>query len=139
MKPSVLYFAHPINTYGTDLEEALLQRIAQKFNGCRIVNPSAPEHQAKYLAYMAKGAKEMDYFIELAMGCDECVLLAFRDRMIGAGVYKEAAEMHRHGCPVWEILPSGEFFTWAPDPARRLSVEATIARIRLPDLRPLPY
>lgn len=128
-----IYFAHPINTYGTDLEEALLRRIAERFPGWRIVNPGDREHQAAFEARMAKGAKEMDYFIDLVNACDLCVVLAFPDGMIGAGAYKEAAEMHARACPVWEVLPDGTFLTWAPNPARFLTIEATKARIRMPD------
>lgn len=140
MSPSYVYFAHPINTYGTDLERALLRSIAEKFNGDIIVNPGSPKHQAKFQAYMASGAKEMDYWMELVRTCDTCVLLAFLDGMIGAGVYKEVSERHAHACPVWEIKSDGTFYTWAPNPARRLTVDETRTRIFMLDGKtPRPY
>lgn len=141
-----IYFAHPINTYGTDLEEALIQMIARRFHGRHIVNPGSPEHQAKFEAYMAAGAKEMDYFIDLIeRECDELILLAFPPTAevrppgpspnggIGAGVYLEAAKAHGWAHPVWEIIPSGEIYTWAPNPSRMLTIDETRARIRMPD------
>lgn len=128
MPEPVLYFAHPINVYDTELEAGLLVRIAERFHGRRILNPNAPEHDA---GYKRKG---MAYFIDdILPGCDEGVLLAFRDGMIPAGVYKEAEKLHDACCPVWEVLPDGTFKTWAPNPARCLTVEETRARIRMPD------
>jgi hypothetical protein len=135
MSKPKLYFAHPINVYDTELERALLECLAQRFPGYEIINPNAPEHAA---GYQAKG---MAYFLEdILPKCDECVLLAFRDGMIGKGVYAEAEQLHAICCPVWEILPDGlTFKTWAPNPARRLSVEDTRERIRNPDRTPKPY
>lgn len=130
----VLYFAHPVNVYDTDLERTLLGRIAERFPDCRLLNPNAPEHAA---GYKAMG---MAYFLEeILPQCDICVLLAFPDRKIGKGVYSEASQLHDGCCQVWEILPDGSFLAWTPDPTRQLSVEETRARIRLPDgktLRP---
>lgn len=129
-----LYFAHPINVYGTDLEAALLERIAERYPDHEIVNPNAPEHDA---GYKAKG---MAYFLEdILPKCDECVLLAFRDGKIGKGVYAEAEALHAIGNPVWEILSSGDFFTWAPNPSRCLTVDDTRARIRHLDRTTKPY
>jgi hypothetical protein len=131
----VLYFAHPVNVYDTELERALLACIAERFPEYRILNPNAPEHAA---GYKAKG---MQYFLEgILPQCDLCVLLAFPDRYIGKGVYAEAEQLHAGCNPVWEILPDGTFLTWAPNPARMLTVEATRARIRMPDGKtPRPY
>ena len=131
----VLYFAHPVNVYDTDLERALLACIAERFPAYRILNPNAPEHAA---GYAAKGMRH--FFEDILPQCDLCVLLAFPDRQIGKGVYAEAEQLH-DGCnPVWEILPSGEFLTWAPNPARMLTVEETRARIRMPDGKTMrPY
>lgn len=130
----VLYFAHPINVYDTDLERALLARIAERFPGRSIRNPNTPEDDA---AYKAKG---MRHFIDDVLpSCDEGVLLAFRDGMIPAGVYAEAERLHDACCPVWEVLVDGTFKTWAPNPARRLTVDQTRARIRDADRKLLPY
>ena len=49
MRPT-LYFAHPVNVYGTELESNLLARIVGEFPGYDIVNPNAPQHLAGYKA-----------------------------------------------------------------------------------------
>lgn len=131
----ILYFAHPVNTYDTELERVLLARIHERFPGCHILNPNGPEHAAGY------EAKKMRYFFEdILPRCGLCVLLAFSDGKIGKGVYGEAEQMHAAACPTWEILPDGAFLAWSPDPARMLTVEETRARIRLPDGKTIrPY
>lgn len=131
----VLYFAHPVNVYDTDLERFLLARIAERFPDYRILNPNAPEHAAGY------AAKGMAYFLDDVLPtCQACVLLAFRDGLIGKGVYDEACLIHGKGGPVSEILPGGALLSWSPDPSRRLTVDETRARIRLPDGKtPRPY
>jgi hypothetical protein len=122
---SVLYFAHPVNVYDTHLERRLLAHIAARFPDSRILNPNAPEHDA---GYKTKG---MAYFLEdILPGCGECVVLAFLDGKIGKGVYAEAEQLHKAGCPVWEITILGGFIAWAPDPSRCLTLEETRERIR---------
>jgi hypothetical protein len=134
MSKPKLYFAHPINVYDTTLEQTLLMLIEERFPGYEIVNPNAPEHTE---GYRAQG---MSYFFqEVLPGCDACVLLAFPDGKIGKGVYNEAEKLHEICGVVWEILPSGEFKTWAPNLLRCLMVSETRARIRYPDGTIKPY
>lgn len=132
-----LYFAHPINVYDTELERALLAQITERFSGYEILNPNAPEHSA---GYRAEG---MGYFLRKVLPrCDAGVLLAFRDRMIGKGVFAEGLQLfvswpYR---PVWEIDLDGLPWTfWIPDSNRCLSVDETRARIRYPDGSIRPY
>jgi hypothetical protein len=134
MSKPKLYFAHPINAYDTELEQALLQRIAERFPDYEIINPNSPEHAA---GYRAQG---MTYFLnDILPKCDACVLLAFRDGMIGKGVYAEAATSYLCGHQVWEIFPDGTVHYWRLWSSRCLSVEDTRAHIHHPDGTIKPY
>ena len=93
-----VYFAHPMDTYNTILEEYCIEELKRVFSKqsermvsdkvavhieYEIVNPNTEEHQ--------KGAKEggMEYFKNIVLSCDEIVALPFPDETIGAGVGKE--------------------------------------------------
>ena len=43
-----LYFAHPINLYGTDLESEIISDLSGVFPKWEIVNPGEPKHEAGY-------------------------------------------------------------------------------------------
>lgn len=138
-----LYFAHPINTYGTPLERELLARIADRFPGYEIVNPSDQIHKDE-VARLKKDdpkANVMPYFITLVGSCQVGVVLPFRDGMWGAGVWAEADQIYQNGGEVWVIDPGNyEVMNIPPEsqgasfvPRVRLTVEETRARIRNPD------
>ena len=135
MKPQ-LYFAHPINSYDTELERILLAQIRERFTGYEILNPNAPEH---FAGYRAEG---MAYFLRRVLpSCEAGALLAFRDRMIGTGVFAEALKLFVSWPrrPVWEINLEIPWTFWIPDSIRCLTVEETRKRIRNPDGSPKPY
>ena len=46
--PKKLYFGHPVNVYGTDLEKKLLEKIAADFPDWNIENPNQKNHQEGY-------------------------------------------------------------------------------------------
>lgn len=139
-----LYFAHPINSYGTPLEQALLAVLAVAFSGYDIVNPA--DHEAVVQTMKAKDPKVnvMPYFLQLALSCDELVVLPFPDGKWGAGVFDEAGVFldPSHGRLVWKISPHRPHhldFVHQIDPAWKLSVEETRARVRFPDGTTRPY
>lgn len=126
-----VYFGHPINTYGTDLEERLLIAIAVRFPGCPVCNPAGPKHQDGYAQYVAAGRRGMDYFFEeILPRCQAGVFLAFPDGKWGAGVYAEAAWLAERGHPIWQIDASGAIEPLDLATAEVLSVEETRARVR---------
>lgn len=129
------YFAHPINIFKTEFKEALLAKIRKRFPGSSIVDPDTPEHQEGYKQF------GMAYYTDTVLRrIRGVVFLAFRDGMVGAGVYAEAQKVIENGGVCFEIKPDGSIFECrALDPARMLSVEATRERIRHEDRTSKPY
>ncbi len=85
-----IYFAHPIHTYNTILEEYFLEYFSQ-FQDIEIVNPNHPDHQKGYLD------EGMEYFKKLVQGCDKLYAFGFGDNTIGAGIAKEMDWMYEKG------------------------------------------
>lgn len=134
-----LYFAHPINTYGTELEKYLLDAL----RGCglarRIVNPNTPQHHAACHLLMDDGAKwGMDYFTSQVLpSCAALVFFAFGDGKISAGVALEIETAMLQGSSIYEITTHIEGTTIRPLRGsdfealhtRRLSIEETRERL----------
>lgn len=139
--PQRLYYMHPVNTYGTDLERQQLEFLAKRFPGWEIVNPNTPEHDQAYNELKAKTGNGMIYFVRLAASCHGGVLLPFSDGQIGAGIWKEAMALRQRGCLVWELDHRCKLKVFCPqlNPERRLDVPATRERIRFPDGSSRPY
>jgi hypothetical protein len=135
----LLYFAHPINTYGTALEEACLALIRERFPDYEIINPSDQVHKDKVdeMRRENPGVNVMPYFLSLAELCQIAVVLPFGDGMWGAGVCDEAERVRSKGWFVWVIDPATCKF--ADIPMKRLSVDETRARVRNPDGTIKPY
>jgi len=140
-----VYFAHPINTYGTPLERTILGILTLKWRGDTIVNPGSDEHRAVVdeMRRIDPSVNVMGYFTELVKACNEVVVLPFIDGMWGAGVYKEAETVLdlTNGRYVWVINPTTHVIRFVPrlKESLRLTVEETRSRIRLPDGSPRPY
>lgn len=90
MKQKV-YFAHPINTYGTILEKFALEYFSINYPHWEIINPNLLEHQE---GYKSDG---MDYFKGVVLSCDKLVAIGFGDNSIGAGIAKEMNWMKEKG------------------------------------------
>lgn len=138
-----LYFAHPINTYGTPLERAILDLLERKFGYHEIVNPSDQVHVNKVNELRAADPKAnvMPYFVSLTDACHAIAVLPFGDGMWGAGVWSEAENILSRKGFVWVIDPvtlDGVYLDKLPE-EKRLSVEDTRARIRNADGTPKPY
>lgn len=83
------YYAHPINTYGTQ-QEAEDISLLESF-GLEVINPAD------------ENARSMRYFCNLVQECDCLAFRSFQDGMIGAGVAAEIEVMHG---PVFELGPT---------------------------------
>src|SRR5437879_2125387 len=89
-----LYFAHPVNVYGTPLEDDLIAAIGRLLD-CEVECPNQPHHAE---GYQHAG---MSYFYdEILPGCDGCVVLPFPDGKLGRGVAGEAKWFLERGLPV---------------------------------------
>ena len=84
-----IYFAHPVNTYGTILEDYFLEYFSNP--DLEIVNPNSDIHQEGYKKF------GMEYFKELVESCDKLYAIGFSDNSIGAGVAKEMDWMREKG------------------------------------------
>ena len=84
-----IYFAHPINTYNTILEDYFIEHF--KRDDIEIVNPNHPDHQK---GYQNEG---MEYFKKLVQSCDKLYAFGFADNTIGAGIAKEMDWMREIG------------------------------------------
>ena len=140
-----IYFAHPINTYGTFIEYACLSLLRSLFPDAEIVNPSDEKHKQMVKALKAADpeANVMSYFLELVNGCDAVAILPFSDGMIGAGAYDEAVVGKEAGGSVWIISLDPLSISRARDrdlhSGRKLSIEDTRARVYYPDRTIRPY
>lgn len=125
MKKEKLYFAHPISTYGSEQELRIISMLSSKYD---VINPSADMHQdkAKKLRGEFNNSSEaskavMDYFVEVANGCDACAVLTFPKGELGAGTVKEAQSLLDEGKKVFKIKDQG--VTVALDELKDLSKE----------------
>lgn len=141
MEEKKLYFAHPINVYGTELQRSLLGALAEAFPSWTVENPDQPHHQAGYERYAReKGRGMLYYFEEVVPKMKGVAYLPFRDGMIGKGVYGEAERILEATGRCWEISPEGLIVPVDRlSPVRCLTVEATRERIRRPDGTTRPY
>lgn len=130
-----IYFAHPVNTYGSELERQLMVAIERLLPGAVVENPNQEVHQRGYQTTKLRTGNGMQYFEEEVLPqCDRCVILAFSEGTLGAGVVKEAQFFLALQQPVWEIDPYIASLTVIHriDPKRALTVEQTRERIKKP-------
>lgn len=135
-----LYFGHPINVYGTSLEDALLARIAAAFPDWEVENPNQKKHDEGYERYKRETGRPMDYYVlEVLPSCHGGVFLPFRDGAWGAGVFKEAQAIAAQGGTVWTITADGQVTATDLAEVRVLTVDETRARVRDGRGKPLPF
>jgi hypothetical protein len=127
-----LYFAQPINIFGTELKASLIAKIREHFPGVPIEDPDTKEHQEGYIR------EGMAYYTgKVLRRGKHVVFLAFRDGKIGSGVWIEVEKVIENGGMVCEILPDGTILENVRlDPARMLTIEETRSRIRFPSADP---
>lgn len=137
-----LYFAHPLNTYNTELEAKLLGVIKREFPHWDIENPNQKQHDEGVRRWRAKTGNPMDYYTDelLPVCCKGGIFLPLRDGKWSAGVFLEAQFFLYRGMPVWKIDHNG-FVT----PINRLSIkdalspEESRARYRDAQGNKIPY
>jgi hypothetical protein len=127
-----LYFGHPINSYGTDIEKKLLRYISIMFRGWEIENPNQELHQKKYEQWKKKTGNGMDdYFLKRVLpNCQGGVFLPFHDGAFGAEVYAEAKFLAKQNFRIWTISPEGVTTRFDLSKHSPLSTEETFARTR---------
>ncbi len=137
---SKLYFGHPINVYGTELEKELIETIARSFPGWQIENPNQKHHEESYQRYADSGGRGMDYYFrEVLPKCHGGIFLPFRDGKYGAGVFGEAEFLQKQGCRIWQITDTGYISRLELSASLALSVYETRSRIRTPSRELKPY
>lgn len=110
----IIYFAHPVNTYDTPVEKAVLTLVAHCFPTAEIANPNTPDQQKAYDAKVsATGGvhadhKGMEVFYQKVEECDSCVAMPFLDRRLGLGVAGETQKALKLGKHAWLVEPSHE-------------------------------
>lgn len=104
-----LYFAHPLNTYNTELEAKLIETIKREFPHWDIENPNQKYHDDGVGRWKAKTGNPMDYYIHelLPVCCKGGIFLPMRDGKWSAGVFLEAQFFLYRGMPVWKIDHNG--------------------------------
>lgn len=143
-----IYFAHPINTYNTPLEQMLLEKIQHHLgDDVLVINPADVRHQeiivllkGRYADPDEASQQIMNYFLIIAESCDGGVGLPFLDGKIGAGVYAELTGIAKDNNPLWLITHEGSL-ECVTDTSTLigLSIEETRARIYNPDRTIRPY
>jgi hypothetical protein len=130
----MLYFAHPMNTYSTPLELALLTTILDFFKGWEILNPNYPEHERGFMKYEEQHQNPMLYFTtELLPLCHGCVGLPFLDGAWGAGVYQEITQIYVRSLPVWSIDSAHRVKKLTGLPGNCLTIEETLSYLFMRD------
>ena len=93
----VLYYAHPMCTYGTIAEQFELQSIRSQFQRARIVNP------ARYEGHPEKLRDTVGFCLRLVEKSDVVVFSRLMGK-VTAGVGKEVNHAIRLGRPVFELV-----------------------------------
>ncbi len=141
---SRVYFAHPVNSYNTELERAILTHIHDRWPGKELINPSDQVHRDHVARLKASDpeANVMSYFLALAQSCDVVVALPFPDGKFGAGVFQEAfAVFSQRGKYVFGANPHTRklYRISALSPTLALSVEETRKRVYFTDRTIRPF
>lgn len=136
-----IYFGHPINTYDTELEGQLLQRISEIFPAWFIENPNEEYHQEGYEFWKRLYGNGMGYYYqEVLPHCSIGVFLLFRDGKWGAGVFGEAKFLYNRGCQIFKINAEGKVTKiHFLDATQVLTIEETRKRIRTESGEIVPY
>jgi hypothetical protein len=128
-----IYFAHPINTYNTDIEKQCLDLIKNNL-GDKILNPSVEFIQRQLEDYKKNNPDNyMIFFDDLLSECDAIAYLPFEDGLIGAGVWHECKTINNYGGKTYEIDLENETLNevdFGYIDSKKLSIEETRVRIK---------
>lgn len=113
-----LYFAHPVSSYGTPIETAVMVLIRAALPGYDIESPNQPHHQENYEKWKAESEEgrdvhsAMQYFFKVVQpGCVGTPALPFLDGKMGLGVAGEVVRDADDRKPTWFIKPTREGLT----------------------------
>lgn len=137
-----IYFGHPINTYGTELERKLLKIISEHFPQFDIENPGQKHHINQARLWKKITGNAMNYFFKVMLPkCRAGIFLPFRDGKWGAGIVGEAEFLINKGFLVWQITFDGIISKISPAEIKTkvLSIEETRIRIRDDFGQSIPY
>lgn len=115
-----LYFAHPVNVFGTELKtHHLIPFLQRAFKTWEIEDPDQPHHQQGYKDWKARleGNPQkhggMSYYYDVVLpACRGCVAMPFLDCKLGAGVAGEAKFFAQYNHPVFLLQYSERYSTW---------------------------
>ena len=103
-KKDIIYFAHPINTYKTDIEKLCIEIIKNHFPNHSIINPSDDYYQLDFNKFRADNPTNyMIYFKYLVDKCSIVVYLPFKDGKIGAGIWYEIHQLIDRSDEIYSI------------------------------------
>lgn len=113
-KGKVVYFAHPIAHYDTDLEWECIETIIHMLTPIgedptdgfiHIMNPNQRWLSNLYIQRRDSGHKDpFDIFRQIASACDIIVGVTFMNGKIGAGVGEEMETCIKNGIPAYLIM-----------------------------------
>ncbi len=106
-----IYFAHPINSYGQDVERRCLAVLHKRFAGCEIVNPNLPEHERGYreAQTVSQSGSGLAYYTEQVIPtCRALAFLAFPDGLVSSGCATEIECAWHLMLPIYEIDVAGD-------------------------------
>lgn len=103
----MIYYAHPMNLYGTEQETRDLKTIKLLFPNKEILNPNSPEiqRQAKNIKKDTNSSEEvMKYFLDIIEDmCDSLIFRGLPNNDITAGVWVEIKHAEKCDYPVVEL------------------------------------
>ena len=129
-KKQKMYFGHPISIYNKPKEAELIKIIEKVFVNYEVENPNQPRHSKGYQKWKKRKGNGMLYYYEKVLPhMDAGIFLPFEDGMWGAGVFHEAEFLQQQEKPIYEINVNGDILEAHLNPAKKLSIEDTRARV----------
>lgn len=130
MNKPLIYFAHPVNSYNTSLEEQLVSIIENSLPEYEVLNPNQQKHQIGYQIYKKQTGNGMAYYYSKVLPRTSAgIFLPFPDGTFGAGVGGEAKWFMEHNKPTYVISPGGLITMQEIELNKILDVPATIKRV----------
>jgi len=85
----VIYFAHPMQTYGTPKERHVLNHIRDEFPTAKIIDPSKFSTNPDKFRFQ--------HYLKHVKACDLFIFMPVRGDLIGKGIYEEVKYAHKIG------------------------------------------
>jgi len=99
----IIYFAHPIKTYGTPREARAMKLIKERFPDAQIIDPSIYTTDPRKFKFK--------HFLIRVKKCDLLIFMPFFGHVIGKGIYDELMFAKKEGKKILYLnLSSGTFW-----------------------------